>query len=408
MKCMKCGREIQPEFNNCPYCGESLQMVPEYSIYDEEDINVIIEEAKEVSSRNSRTYTEKEIEQINALKQQEARAKERMKKKAAEAKKKKQTKMTVIIVASICAALLVIAIVAKVAIDYNNKNSYDYQMKQADSAMFKGETDKAEEYYLKALSLASDDVEVRLELADLYLQTDKTDDAVKYLKEVLTIESQNYNAFKMLYQIYSDADDTEAIMELRNAAKDSKVLNLFSDYLVDAPTLSVDGGTYSEEMSIIITSKKGLEIYYTLDGEDPIENGEKYSGAIKLEEAGMFTLKAVTKNSTGIYSEVVSEVYVIEFEAPADPIVTPNGGIFTEETYVLISVPTGCSAYYVWGESNETPTELSTLYVSPIKIPEGRNILSVIIIDDTTGLKSGIYRGIFEYTTKAGSETVEE
>lgn len=401
MKCIKCGKEIKAEFNNCPYCGQNLQMVPDYSIYDEEDINVIIEESNEVQSRNNRANIEKEA------RKKEARDRERAR-KSAEAKKKQQMKLTILIVAAICTALLAIAIVAKIMIDNNNNNSYDYQMKQADSAMFRGEIDKAEEYYLKALQLSRDDVDVRLELADLYLQKEDTESAIKYLKEVLTYESQNFTAYKLLFDLYTEAGDTAAIMELKNAATDSKVLNLFSDYAVDAPALSMAGGTYSEELSITISAKKDVEVYYTLNGDNPVDAGQIYKGTIKLEEAGMHTVKAVAKNELGVYSAVVTETYVIEFQAPADPVVTPDGGEFTAETYVYISVPSGCSAYYVWSNTNEVPTEESTLYVSPIKIPEGRNILSVIIIDDKTGLSSGIYRNVFEYTVETEDTTVEE
>jgi len=56
MKCIKCGGEIKPEFNICPYCGEPVQMVPDYSIYDEDDINVLLEETKDVTSKNNKAY----------------------------------------------------------------------------------------------------------------------------------------------------------------------------------------------------------------------------------------------------------------------------------------------------------------------------------------------------------------
>lgn len=392
MKCIKCGKEIQSEFNNCPYCGENLQMVPEYSIYDEEDINVIIEESKELNPRNNRTYTERD------MRNKESREKERAK-RAAELKKKQQTQLTIFIVVAICIALLLIAVVAKVVIQNNNNNSYNYQMKQADAAMFKGDYDLAEEHYLKALFIEPNDIEVRLELADLYLKNNETNSAIKYLKEIIDIEDQNYTAFKKLYNIYTDLEDTNAILELKSKAKDNKVVAIFNQYSVQAPTINTEGGTFNTGISITISSKKNLEIYYTLNGDDPITKGKKYTGMIKLENAGMYTLKAVAKNATGSYSDVVSELYVIEFKAPADPVVTPDGGSFTTETYVYITIPENCSVYYVWGEGDEEPTEQDSMYVKPILIPEGNHFLSVIIIDNKTGLKSGVYRGEFEYIT---------
>lgn len=394
MKCINCGKEILPEFNKCPYCGENLQMVPDYSIYDEEDINIILEGTQAVNYKNT-----KEMEA------REARAQSRAKRRAEEAAKQKRLKMTIIIVAAICIGLLLIGLIAKIVINNNHNNSYEYQMKQADAAMFKGNIDAAEEYYLRALELSSDDVEARLELADLYIQKENTDSAIKYLKEILEVEDQNYEAYKMLYNLYTDAGDTDAVIELKNSATDTKVQALFSDYAVDAPKISKKGGNYSEKLSITVTGKKDDEIYYTLDGSNPAKNGTKYTGPIKIEEAGMHTLKVASKNELGVFSSVVSETYVIEFKAPDDPAVTPNGGTFTSVEYVYISVPSGCSAYYVWGEGDEVPTEESTLYVSPIKIPEGRNILSVIIIDNETGLESGVFRAAYEYT--ADEETAE-
>lgn len=64
------------------------------------------------------------------------------------------------------------------------------------------------------------------------------------------------------------------------------------------------------------------------------------------------------------------------------------------ETSVTITVPDGCSAYYTDGS---TPTAASHLYTQPIKVPEGNNILSVVIIDHTTKLSSDVYRGNFIY-----------
>ena len=39
MKCINCGAEIKSEFKNCPYCGSAIQIVPDYSVYDEDNID---------------------------------------------------------------------------------------------------------------------------------------------------------------------------------------------------------------------------------------------------------------------------------------------------------------------------------------------------------------------------------
>lgn len=382
MKCINCGEEIKAEYKMCPYCGSNIHIVPDYSIFDEEDINLIAESTKEVVKKPELT-------------KEERAARARAKQKAIEEAKQKKMKLTIAIVGIACALLVVIGVIAKIVIDNSNNNSFVYQMKQADSAMFKGDIESAEKYYLKALSLEPDNVDARLELADLYINKKDTDEAEKYLKEIIEKDAKNYDAYRMLYSIYTEMGDTGAILKLKEGITDNKILSIFSDYSVDAPMLSVPSGTYNENIKLSISAKKGVEIFYTVDGSDPVSSGTKYKNTFELTGAGMHTVKVVTKNELGVYSDVVTETYVIKYEAPADPVVTPNGGTFNDKTYVYITVPAGCSAYYTWDRSD--PTADSMKYVSPILIPEGKNMLSVIIVDDETGLTSEVYRGMFEY-----------
>ena len=153
-------------------------------------------------------------------------------------------------------------------------------------------------------------------------------------------------------------------------------------------------------------SEKGDAIYYTLDGSDPSETGIRYTKPITLEENNKtYTVKAVCKNSKGIYSSVTQQVYTISIPAPDAPSVTPDGGNFTTATTVRIRVPDGCSAYYTWDGS--TPTAGSRRYTGPITVPEGNHVLSVVLIDRETGLRSEVYRGNFIYNSQDYS-TIED
>lgn len=386
MKCIKCGAEVKSEFKICPYCGEPIQMVPDYSVYDEEDINVILEETKNVESKNNKAYIKEQKEK-----------KDRAKKKAIEeARKKKARTQKILIISAIIGLIVVIAVVVSSVKNMNN-SSYDYQMKQADSAMFKGDIDQAEDYYLKALELSPNDIKVKLELADLYVVKEDYKKAIEYLDQVIKKDSSNLDAYKLYYQIYSKEDNADAIMELIDGVTDTKILAIFGDYVVNNPTLSVEGGEYTEAVKLTLRAKKGLEIYYTLDGTNPKEKGEKYTDTIVLEEEGKHTVKAVTKNAAGYYSNIVTETYKITFETPDAPVVNPDGGTYTTPTYVYITVPKGCTAYYTWDGTN--PTVNSNVYTSPLLIPDGYNVLSVIIVNDKSNLESPVYRGAFEYMT---------
>jgi tetratricopeptide (TPR) repeat protein len=288
----------------------------------------------------------------------------------------------------------VIGVVEKVTIEEKNENSFAYQMKQADAAMLKGDMEIAERYYLNALELDVDNIEVRLKLAELYMMKKDTASAEKYLKEVLKKE-ENYSAYKILRDIYAENDDMEAILALKENIKDEEILKLFSDYIVNVPELSLKGGTYDENVKILIIGERGTENYYTLDGTDPKTNGIEYNNSAVEIGSGTHTLKVVSKNKFGVYSEMIKEIYAVSNVEIGDPVVTPNGGKFAEETYISIEVPDGCSAYYTWDRTE--PTKESTKYTGPFLVLEGRNTLSVIIINDETSQTSVVYCGVYEY-----------
>lgn len=63
------------------------------------------------------------------------------------------------------------------------------------------------------------------------------------------------------------------------------------------------------------------------------------------------------------------------------------------ETVISIFAQTGCSVYYTWDGTD--PTAQSERYQEPLVIPEGENTLSVIVIDDNTGLTSNIFRAVY-------------
>lgn len=75
-----------------------------------------------------------------------------------------------------------------------------------------------------------------------------------------------------------------------------------------APTADKASGEYTEKIDITLSTKTtDAEIYYTLDGTDPVTNGILYNGIITL--AKDTTLRAVSKYD-GIYSELSSYYYI--------------------------------------------------------------------------------------------------
>lgn len=373
MKCVKCGSEIKAGCLYCDKCGHEVQIVTETDVLEEDYLKALLKG------------------DLDQKKQEEQKA-------APPAQKKNKSRIVAIVAGILFAAALVTGILIKLIIDRQNANSYDYQVEMAEKELGKNNTESALSYYNTALSLIPEDVSVRMAMADIYMaQTDYDAAMVLYL-EVVRLDSSQREAYERLIQIYERNKDYENIQKLSAYANAPELAELFAPYFTEAPIISPISETYDKFINVNIDSLAGDTIYYTMDGSTPdAETGIPYNSdtGIPLNKEGEYTVRAVCVNDKGIYSEVSENTYLIKLVPPREPVVTPDGGTIEEETTVSIRAEAGCSIYYTWDGSN--PTEASEKYQTPLVIPEGNTVLSVLVVDDTYGLKSNIYRTNFIY-----------
>lgn len=401
MKCIYCGKELAEGELFCPACGKAVQIVPDYNVYDDDYLKEVL--AQENQKKPATTGTGKKTVSVTSTAQPSGKGKDPK-------QKKKQMMIIGGVIAVICVLILVLVLVGA-GIQKKHANSFDYQVRLAEEAYKKGNTDDAITYYENALSLDKNNIEVRLILAGIYEEQKNYDAALVLYQEVLKIDSANRDACKGLIAIYEKQKNYDAIIELSNAV-DASLADLFTDYQVQTPKFSIEPGVYDGAQTLVLSSDAGDSVFYTTDGSDPMEKGLMYTNPIPLDENNhTYVIKAVCMNDKNLYSDVVTNQYQIKIPAPDIPIVTPDGGDFGVETTVSVTVPDGCSAYYTWDGS--TPTSASSRYAGPLTIPEGNNVLSVIIIDNTTHLSSEVYRGNFiyyaeDYENGDGEDTLDE
>lgn len=397
MKCIYCGEELNEGSVFCSHCGKEVQIVPDYNIYDDDYLKALLKQenlehqaAFGNSTGNRSNMNQSENLQMNSEDKRN---------------QKKKQKIIIASVLSIVVILVIVFLLVGMGIRKSHAQSFDYQVEMAEKAYISGEVDEAIRYYENALALDRNNVDVRITLADIYMEQKDYDSALVLYQEVIQADNKNEEACKNLITIYEEQKNTDAILALADAVDDS-LKDLFSEYMVTPPDFSLDAGDYETALSLALATSGNYNIYYTMDGTDPVENGIIYSGAIEMDENNKtYTIKAVCRNDKNVYSEVISNEYTINIPAPDMPIVTPDGGDFGVETTVTVTIPDGCSAYYTW--DGTTPNVNSSRYTGPITVPEGNNVLSVIMIDNNTNLCSDIYRGNFIYYSEDYSDEEE-
>lgn len=365
MKCKKCGAEIHDGCVYCSVCGTEVQLVPDYNLLDEDILGGIVQhEANAVQEKIS-------------------------------AKKKKST-MNFLIWGGICmvllAAVLTLFFVFK-EVQKRQQNTYEYQYQKAQEYAGKGELTNAVSHYKRALELKPEDKDAKTRLLEIYLDRNDEKEAVAILKSFVKENKKDKDSIQKLISIYDKNKEYDKILALCEEVKCSEFLDMFTDYMVDQPKFNKISGTYHMPLTIVISSEKKYDIFYTVNGQDPIAYGLPYKDEIHLKE-GTTTIQAVAQNEKGIYSEPVKAEYIIHYEPPATPSVKPAGGVYTEPQMIEVSVPPDCTAYYTWDGSD--PSEGSFRYTGPLEMPQGNQVLSVVLVG-SSGLSSNIYRVNYVY-----------
>ncbi|SDZ82713.1 zinc-ribbon domain-containing protein [Pseudobutyrivibrio sp. ACV-2] len=385
MKCKNCGAEIESGYVYCPSCGESIQLVPNYNVLEEELLFKVVEDKdKQKDDRfatgvykpvaKPQTTTKNDKNHVTCDSNPIIRNKDFLKK--------------------IVAFLIIVIFGMMVIIPYFGSHSYDTLMNKAVEAEANEQYAKALGFYEDAYDIDNSSFEVIYGLGRMYYQVKEYDKAEEFLSLALEIEPKNKNIYSALIECYKKLDDSESIRALYESAPNDDIAALFNDIVTVAPEFSEPGGEYEDMVMLELSVSNDNQIFYTTNGKNPTTSGKLFTKPIKLTE-GTTEVKAVALNSKGEYSDVVSEVYTIKAVTLSMPIVTPEPATFNEQVSISIAVPMGCEAYYSWDGTN--PVDGGIRYTDPFPVLNGASVLTVVI-KDSKGNVSPLFRGEYIYT----------
>lgn len=362
MICKKCGATVPEGSVYCNACGAEIQIVPEYSILE----NDILDSYIGVTLR-----VPEETEE--------------------DPKKKKPQKpvnysgrfyRNIAITVAVVAVLVVIVSVfvwRYASARRLEDSSYDFQMAEAIRYYEARDYEMAVAHFDKALVVSPDDPQVLIYLARCYENLGELSAAANIYRSLIDLDPDQLSYYEDLVRIYEAEGDYDKIRTLFGLSEDESITAFLNEYAVEAPTFSLSPGTYYEDIEISIEGADMSIIYYTTDGSDPIGNGLIYNESIKFEGEGRYLLKAVSQNTMNLYSNVAEAEYVIKYETPDRPTVSLPSGVYQGPQVITVTVPEGCSAYYTL--DGTTPTVRSFRYETPIVLPGvGEYVISLVTI----------------------------
>lgn len=370
MRCSNCGMELDASSQTCSHCGTAVSQNFNYHNMENELLNTVLEDENMTAYPPDGSPDMPDNEQEPEVKKQWGK---------------------------LGAALLTSVAVFAGAMFGLQSFSDEYSYEETETGYQECLLQIVEEDYEKALASVErllEKDETNLEYLSLKnticMETGNKKAQIKVLRKIIAQDPDNYPAYEQLLELYLEGQKQDAITKLAANPPNSIISSMIKACMVDAPYLELPPGVYDSNQLLELTSEQGHNIYYTLDGSSPQENGKLYSEPIPLEQGYLYLVTAVCKNKNGTYGEESNGEYriginaemVSPFATLEPPEVVPAEGAYTTAQLITVSVPIGNRAYYSWTAGEELTPENGTLYTGGIAMPQGDSMLSVIQVDD--------------------------
>lgn len=382
MKCPNCGAEMAEGSLYCNQCGEDIHIVPDFEPELDENIQQTIKNIAEDIWENDRT------------KQEDTAETQKTSNKRGNYKKR-------IIFAVVLLIFLVVGAVGGMAVYLHF--SVEYQTERARECLADGQYEKAIEYYDRAIELDESNVDLMVELAEVYYKKNNKMEYEYLLREIVRNENataeQLEAAYGKLIAIYRAREDYQTINDFLLESGNAAVLALYPNYVALAPEFSVKAGYYNSIQPLKLTASGNGQIYYTLDGSDPDETSTPYTMPILLEN-GDYVIKAYFLNENGIASEIAAAEYHISIEKLPVPEISAMSGDYREATKIEVTDDRS-NVYYTTDGTD--PNVMSTPYTGAIHMPLGSSVFRFIRIED--GKSSDIEERIYHLTLNTNIST---
>lgn len=349
MKCPNCGAEMAEDRLYCEKCGEDIHIVPDFEPELESNMMQSIEHILE-----------------DVVQSSEKKAEDDGKAHRGGIFNDKSKRIKIWIALGVAALLLVVGCVK--VIQYY---SPDYQTERARYLTTLGRYDKAIQHYTRAMELDRFNVDLKLDIAEVYFLKNDKENYEYWLREIVQDPQSDLelleSAYGKLIAIYRAKGDYQTINEMLLSCESESVRTVYQSYLSEMPQFSVPAGEYDEVKALKLTVTGKGNIYYTVNGTTPDESSELYTTPILLEN-GDYIVRALFVNENGVMSDVAYAEYHINVEELEAPELNLDGGEY--DTPLFITVTNDSENIYYTLDGTD-PDLNSAQYTDPIPMPLG-------------------------------------
>lgn len=347
MKCPNCGEELKEGYLYCEKCGEEIRIVPDF---EPEIENSIIETLSAVAEDVSPDALQQEEPQDEFLSDGTSGISKRL---------------------VITLSLFLVFAIGFLVIYFSRPG---YREVSLQNKLDNARAAFANQQYTEAADLYNDvlkeqkDCETLIAYADCLYELEETDRALSNYYAAIDMEPESEMAYARIIAMYEEQEAYEEINALLINSNSEKIRTQFQNYLAITPVFNYEGGHYNQVIPLKITAPTTGDVYYTLNGTDPMRYGILYSTPIFLK-GGIYNVRAIYINDYGICSEIASVQFVVEGTKPREPEIELASGLYTSPQKISVKVPEGCTVYYTTNGS--IPDDKAFIYGEPIPMKEG-------------------------------------
>jgi len=129
-------------------------------------------------------------------------------------------------------------------------------------------------------------------------------------------------------------------LTVSNVAANQAITANFAQATVPITTASPVAGTYSNSVTVVLSTNQGGTIYYTIDGTTPTTASPVYTGPITLAPTATqaYTVKYFAVSQTGTVETVKSTAYAVHVSDLTGSIQINSGAAYTKSTAVTLTL----------------------------------------------------------------------